>query len=52
LTCPDDLLPLKVYMNASLSIERSMKDLYGRVRPEVRLLHETYFILDDQELQR
>ena len=39
-------------MNASLSIERGMKELYGRVRPEVRLLHETYFMLDDQELRR
>ena len=29
-----------------------MPELYSKVRPEIRLIHETYFVKDPSELRR
>ena len=39
----------EVYLNASLVLQRS--PLYLRARPEVRLVHETFFLSDPQRLK-
>mmetsp|Transcript_15263 Transcript_15263/g.20914 ORF Transcript_15263/g.20914 Transcript_15263/m.20914 type:complete len:691 (+) Transcript_15263:1-2073(+) len=41
----------EVYLNASLTLQRSMPQLYSRVRPEVQLVHETFFMSEPQQIQ-
>lgn len=46
----------EVYLNASMSIQFNMPELYARVKPEVQLLHETFFLIQNpdstEELRR
>jgi len=34
----------ELYLNASIAIEKDMPQLYAKIKPEVQLLHETYFM--------
>jgi len=43
-------LTAELYLNASNIIESGMPELYSKVKPEVQLLHETYF-MDSDELK-
>lgn len=38
----------ELYLNASIAIEKSMPQLYAKIKPEVQLLHETYFMLPEE----
>jgi hypothetical protein len=38
----------ELYLNASIAIEKSMPQLYSKIKPEVQLLHETYFMLPEE----
>lgn len=42
----------EMYLNASLTIQRDMRHLYEKVRPEVQLLHEVYFINKEADVLR
>ena len=39
-------LTSEVYRNASLSIQVDMPELYSKIKPEIKVLHETYFMED------
>jgi hypothetical protein len=39
-------LTSEVYRNASLSIQFDMPELYSKIKPEIKILHETYFMED------
>jgi hypothetical protein len=40
----------EVYLNASMSIQLNMPELYAKIRPEVQLMHETFFMEDTKEI--
>ncbi len=42
----------ELYANATLLIENLMPELYGKVRPELRLVHEAYFITQPEQMKR
>jgi hypothetical protein len=42
----------ELYLNASLTIQQRMPELYNRVRPEIKFLNEIYFFSDESELRR
>lgn len=42
----------EVYLNASLIIEKTMPAIYKKVRPEIKALHETFFIQTAEEKKR
>lgn len=42
----------ETYRNASLALEGTMPDLYGKIHPEVKLLHETYTLMGDEEYSK
>lgn len=41
----------EVYLNASQSIQVNMPELYAKIRPEVQLMHETFFMDDSAEIK-
>lgn len=45
-------LTAEAYLNASRVIQTEMTELYDKVRPEIRLLHEVYFIKDSAAIRR
>ena len=38
----------ELYLNASIAIEKSMPQLYAKIKPEVQLIHETFFMLPEE----
>lgn len=45
-------LTAELFLNASMQIQREMPELYAKVRPEVQLLHEAYFVKDAAALTK
>lgn len=41
----------QVYLNASMQIEQNMPELYARIKPEVKVLYETYFMQDSTAIR-
>lgn len=41
----------EVYLNASLAIQFNMPELYSKIRPEIQLMHETFFMEDAEALR-
>lgn len=39
------------YMNASMSIQKDMPGMYARIRPEIRFMHESYFIDSKEDVR-
>eukprot|EP01038_Epipyxis_sp_PR26KG_P011188 gene11188-15008_t len=44
-------LTSEVYQNASFAIQFKMPELYAKVRPEVKAMHETYFMADENVIK-
>lgn len=42
----------EVYLNASMKIQNEMPRFFRMIRPEVRALHETYFMKDSGEMKK
>ena len=45
-------LTAQIYLNASIMIETDSPELYKKVKPEVKIIHETYFINDKNEIKK
>jgi len=42
----------EVYLNASMKIKDTMPEFYSKIKAEVKVIHETYFLTEQEDISK